>query len=390
MDILSHKPKRILTVASVLLYALVLSYGAVSAFRQPLFNWDALPYMDLVLLSEGQTPQSAHAKVYQDIQGKVDSEVMTGITWDKAMAASPQLFGTQLPFYRFRIGYIFMIRALNQSGIGLVSAAKLVSIAGYVGIGVLLFLWMLRYTSAPLAFIWGAILMIGGRGADVSAGVLARLVTPDAFATFLVLCGVYCVFEKEALAPGLGLLFGAVFFRTDAVLYLIGVLAWLVVTHRLKLYPAGALGVAGSGTVWLLNRYSGAYDWTILFNNSFVGVKLNAANEVARVSAHEYLYYAFHNFHMLADSGALFLLFLSIASYMAKPKNRACIAALLTTATVAVRYLLYPTPELRQYAPALLMGAVAVFVALMSTARTDFPESESYTVAAREASLTTK
>lgn len=387
MDILVRKPSRILTVGSVLVYALVLSYGAIHAFRAPLYDWDALPYMDLALLSEGQTPQDAHVTVYRDIQGRGVPALTNHDSWRKAMAASPQLFGGFLPFYRFRIGFIFMIRAFHQSGIDLVSAAKLVCVAGYLGIGVVFFLWLLRYTSAPLALLWGTIVMIGGSGADVSPVGLAQLVTPDTFATFLVLCGFYCVLEKDALALGLGFFFGAVLFRTDAVLYLLAVLAFLVLTRRLRLYPAGALGIAGCGTVLLLNRYLGAYNWTILFNNSFVGLKLHAADEVARVSAREYLYYVFNNFHILMRSGAVLLLSLGVVSYVTKPKNRVCLAALLTTATIAVRYVLYPTTELRQYAPALLICALAVFVALMSMVRADSPQNQSSEVAAGEVSI---
>lgn len=276
-----------------------------------------------------------------------------------------------------------MIRAFHQGGLGLVSAARMVSAAGYIGIGVVLFLWMLRYASAPLALMGASLLMLGGNGLAGGAEGLAYFVTPDAVATFLVLCGIYFVVEKEAVVPGLAFLFVSLFFRTDEVLYILAILVWLAFSRRLKLYQAGILGLSSCGAVLLLNHFAGHYSWTILFNNSFGSLKaFLPAEEAARVSAREYFFVVFHNFHIMLTAYAPLLFLFGALSYLARPRNRASLAALLVTATVAVRYLLYPTPELRQYAPAVLICALAVLAALCSMGRAGSREPELSSAAA--------
>lgn len=107
MNILTRNPGRIVTLASILAYALVLLYGAIFAFVHPVSNWDTLAYMDLVLISEGQTAQSAHAAVYQAIRGTERAGLATDTAWDEAMAASPELFTERLPFSTSKSGTYF-------------------------------------------------------------------------------------------------------------------------------------------------------------------------------------------------------------------------------------------------------------------------------------------
>jgi hypothetical protein len=128
--------------------------------------------------------------------------------------------------------------------------------------------------------------------------------------------------------------------------------------------------------VWLLQRYSGYYGWTVLFNNSFSGVQVHASQETAKVSVHEYLYFVVHHFRLLLESDMPFLLLLGLGSYLARPKNPVCMAAALATAAVAAHYLLFPTTEPRQYAPAVLLCLLALLAVVSEVILAAQPPAE--------------
>jgi hypothetical protein len=228
---------------SIVLYGLVLLLGAgLSVFRPSPPNWDALPYMDLVLLAEGKTPANAHAAVYRDIRGTNDADMATANDWMKAMAGSANLFDEQLPFYSIRPGYILAIRLAHQSGLRLFEAARVVSAAAYAGIGIVLFVWMLRYASAPLALCWCAAIMLSGGGLGGGPQSLAQLLTPDALSTLLILGGMYCVLERQALVPGMLLLLGSLYIRTDDILLCPGSSGLAYVYSPSETLPGGGAG----------------------------------------------------------------------------------------------------------------------------------------------------
>lgn len=342
-------------------YGLVLAFGSVVAALRPLPTWDALPYMDLVLLSEGRTPQQAHAFAYSEIARARDAALYRGDSYLTALARSADLFDEELPFYAIRPGYLFLIRLAHRRGLGLLTSARLVSIAGYAGLGILLFAWMLRYAGMAASLAWAAVVMLSGVTLS-----LARIVTPDAVSTLFVLGGVYAVTERRALPTGLLILLGSLFIRTDNVLFVLAVLCWLAFSRELKPYQAAVLALLACAVVAAIDWFSGNYGWRVLFEASFVLPFPIGGGTVAGITAGEYLAVFARNARELAGTYLPLVALLGAAAIAANPRHRACTAlAVLGSATV-VRFLLYPTTQLRGYAPATLLSMLAVFAVLVA------------------------
>lgn len=341
------------------LYSLILLSGAIFAFRRPFsWNWDALAYMDLAWLSEGKTAQQAHTAVYLQIKNTELSTLATSSKAGRKLAVSLPLFDDRLPFYSIRPGYIFLIRLANLAGFDMFDAPRVVSGIGYLGIGFLLYFWGMEYTNGILLFLWASVVMVSGVMLH-----LARLVTPDAISTLLVLAGLYLAIEKDRLLPGLLLLFGALFIRTDDVLIILAVLAWLTLKHRLKFYQSTVLAALGCGVVEILNKLSGNYGWKVLFNVSFMKYSAYPSAETANVSALQYLRVASHNFHVLDQSYLPLVLLMGVIAWLVKPGYKICTVLGVVGIAMAMHFVLYPTHEVRDYAPLTLISLLAMLSA---------------------------
>ena len=126
---------------------------------------------------------------------------------------SPQHLREIEPLYAIRPLYLKLIEAMSKV-VPVQHAINFISAMSFLGIGIVVLLW----TKAPLQ---SALLM-----AYYPVLLLGRMGTPDALAALLSLSGL-CLIERHKQRFGLSLLFLSLGVRTDSVLLLLAVLAWL-------------------------------------------------------------------------------------------------------------------------------------------------------------------
>lgn len=121
-------------------------------------------------------------------------------------AANPGDFAEFLPMFAIRPLYNQTLWLVSKTGVGLVRAGVLLSVGPYFLLGILVFVWLRRYTSPAFGFTISILLML----APPITG-LGRETTADAMATLVALAALYLIFEKNRFASGITVLLVALY-----------------------------------------------------------------------------------------------------------------------------------------------------------------------------------
>ena len=213
----------------------------LAAFMAPLFNWDIIPYIAVMLgVNDPSLPLTAlHEQAYGAVQSATTEGRFVTLTADRpyriAQYADPAGFGSMLPFYEIKALYIW-VGALLTSWVGPVTAIHMISLFSTAAIGGLVFIAL--YFASALMFAPLAILAL----VLADFGTIARLGTPDAFAGMFVLAGLFILAQRPTAMRDLlaaTCLIAAVLARPDTILLVIALqgACWLVGTrHHAPLY----------------------------------------------------------------------------------------------------------------------------------------------------------
>ena len=167
--------------------------------------------------------------------------------------------------------------------------------------------------------------------------------------------------EQTRYRTALAVLLLSVCVRTDNVLLLLAILAWLAWEKRIPVLTAGLLGLAGAVLVLGINRWVGNYGWIVLFRYSFVAGRYPA--QIPRtLTVREYLTALVHGGGVLLTQFSLWLL-LGLWAWMRRPNRLLLVLAV----AVLAHFLLYPSPEVRYL---LWAGIVAAAMLIRSLGRT--------------------
>ena len=253
---------------------------------------------------------------------------------------SPQHLREIEPLYAIRLLYLKLIEAL--SGVLPVQhAINCISALSFLGIGIVVLLW----TKAPLQ---SALLM-----AYYPVLLLARMGTPDALAALLSLSALWLIDQKKEWF-GFILLFLSLGVRTDSVLLLLAVLAWLAWEKRISFYIAALMALFAVALVLGIDHWAGNYGWVVLFRFSFIAGRY-PSQIPHTLSLGEYLSVFARGIGVLLTQLSLWIL-LGLWAWMRRP------SPLLIVASVAVvlHFVLFPSPEVRYHMWAALVAAVAL------------------------------
>jgi hypothetical protein len=225
-------------------------------------------------------------------------------------------------------------------------AENFISSASLFGIGLIVLFWTKRPLLTCLLLAASPIVLLG------------RFGTPDALSALLVIAALYLLdrrllddrlldhrllghrlIDQRRDLFALALLFVSLGVRTDNVLLLFAVLAWLVWERRLS-YPVVALTAAlALGIVLAIDHWAGAYGWVVLFRFSFIGGRYPAQIPHS-LAVREYLSAFARGALAVADRVAIWLL-LAIVAWKRSPN----FLLILVGAAAAAHFLLFPSPE---------------------------------------------
>jgi len=292
---------------------LFLAALAVACYRRPIDNLDRYIYEALVR-ARTQPIDAVYSIVKHESPRAEASSVLD----------SPEHLRELEPLYSIRPVYLGEICFLSkifpfQQAITLVSAAAL------FGTGIMVLFWTKRPLLSGLLMAAYPMVLVG------------RLGTPDALAMLLIVPALW-LSERHVWAP-LVLLFFSLGVRTDNVLLMLAVLAWLAFDKKIPRWVALALAVIAVGIVFCLNHWAGNYGWVVLFRFSFIAGRYPA--QIPHVlTAREYLRCLASGAAAIIDQVAVW----ALIGLLAWKRQRNPLLIVVAFAVVA-HFLLYPSAE---------------------------------------------
>jgi hypothetical protein len=267
---------------------------------------------------------------------------------------SPEHLGQLEPLYAIRPVYIWAIEGVAGTGLGIQKAISLVSALSLVGIGLVLFVWTRAILPSALIMASPAIVVLGRAG------------TPDALSALFILSSAWALIQ-ERLLPGLLLLLGSIWVRTDNVLLVLVVLAWLAWGSKIHKWQAGVLAALALFSVFFINHFSGNYGWSVLFHYSFIGGK-SPAEVSSHLSLREYAVAFAKGLEEIGGQQISIWILLGIAAWHWLPQGIQLRILLLPVALASLaRLVLFPAVEDRYFAWAYLIVGVCFLKAMRSS-----------------------
>lgn len=257
-------------------------------WTRPAYNWDMLAYVSLAYQFSGESAPTAHELTYAEVKKTVaatDYDLLTsGNDYRKIVASDPAAFNQQLPGYRMKLLYPWLLSICERAGWNPVSASVTISRAAYIAIGMIVLAWLASFLAPVPAVLTAWIAM-----SLAFALRLAQLSTPDALSTAIILCGLWLIFQRAKLRAGLLVIAASIIVRPDNGLWLLAVAAYAAATRRSMRIFSFVVLAAGFVLALLLVRLAGSPHWATVFHHSFIERLPYQDNFHGGVSPLEYL-----------------------------------------------------------------------------------------------------
>jgi hypothetical protein len=331
---------------SLAVYVLLLSLVSMHLYRTPTYSMDSLQYMGNALLMEERDPVRIHQRVYDELRRSVPKIPLDQLLGQQAgtsddqnesrrmRAHDPYRFAEFLPLFAIRPLYNQTLYLVGKTGVGLVKAGVLISVASYFGIGILLFFWLTPYCGSLLGVAAPLLLMI-----SPPLTLLGRDTTSDALASLVACAALYLIFERLQLAAGMTLLVASIYFRTDFVVLAGPVILACWLERRLDLWKGAVLSLLAVGSVLCINHFGGDYGIRMLYYRNFIGVPTAPGEMIVHFSVRDYLSAFRSGITLVEDS--YFLPFLLLGTLGLRPlRNRSLFA--VTLAYVLLHFVILP------------------------------------------------
>src|SRR5471032_1391558 len=305
---------------SLVLLAGVVLYFIYFAITRPAWDWDMVPYT-LAALSGGASDVAAvNAKTWAIVKAHLSGAEFAGLissdAYRRALYGDAAALASQLPLYESKLGYILLLKALSvfTDPIKAMMGVTLVST-----LGALALLARQSWRIAGIATL-GWLLLIK------LFGLNASMTNPDMFITFIYMVGFTAFLgRKFGLAAGIFIL--AAIVRQDGVVLNLALAATMVALSSTR---AGVVLAVGSLAAYLLDTSIGHHiGWWPNYYFAFVEVQPN-------------LYWSY---------AALAVTMLSAILLARRSDSIAGLLLLAILAAAVLRFLAYPSTEIRLYWP---------------------------------------
>jgi hypothetical protein len=272
-------------------YLVALLLVVVWCYRNPLYNFDMIPYAAQTLLFQEHDVKLVHDQVYSALKREIpgaDYAAIAGAQQPLELARDARKFSEDLPFFSTKPLYLMAVYLSYRLGFNLAQATVVPSVLSYALLGILVFVWIGHYLAGVYQAVFSSLIIF-----SPPVLLLAHLSAPDALSTVLLVAGLYFILEREALAIGAAVLLLSIYARTNNLILVVFVFGYLAVCAkdrmRLSYAKAGVLLATGIGSVAIINHFSGFYGWQMLFYTSVLGHTSTPAETVVHVSSRAYL-----------------------------------------------------------------------------------------------------
>jgi hypothetical protein len=295
------------------IYVCLLAVVTAHFYLAPFWDLDMLGYMGNARLNDTTDPVKLHGLVYGELRASVPSSAfgyLTGAPGEPDQSGSKHdrlvnayHYAEFLPCFAIRPVYNQTIYWLSRTGLGLVRSVRLVSALSYYLIGIVVLLWLGRYTphSPVLSFL---IMLLP------PISLLGRNTTADALSVLLGLSALFAIFELDRIATGISILSVAIWIRTDNVVLIMPVLAVLCFQRRLQLWVGAVFAIISVAAVLVINHAAGDYGIRMLYYRNFLGTPLAPGEMTAHFTVRQYIYFFVSGFKAMLNSFVpVFLIF---------------------------------------------------------------------------------
>ena len=195
---------------------ITLCYNVV--IKGPLYNWDIVPYMAIVKNVDENNFEKVSISVYNELENKLTNDDYDKLTksskYRKDMFNNHYALEEQISFYRLKVIYNITSYICNRIGFDLSNATVVPNYISYFLIGILFFYFLSTFVNSTISLI-----VTIGIMATEQVIQLARLSTPDALSTLVILFTVYCIYNKKSVLLIYTLLLLSVMIRPDNILF---------------------------------------------------------------------------------------------------------------------------------------------------------------------------
>ncbi len=347
--------------------ALLVAFGwyvLSEGIQRPYFNWDVVGYVASAYAAEGLRGAQLSQATYQDLRKATDpatfyqlAQVDAPRGYRYTVYKDPRSLQQQLPFYRIRVLYVWLMGLLHRQGISFSRATCLISaICAAASLG----MTGMLARAAGLDLLWTPFIGLGA-GLDM----LARLSTPDALACFAMLLCAWLFLRGRRERYLLAMILPAV--RTDLL-----ILSVLMLCHDFWFdWKAAALAaLASSLAVFVaVDAVARNYGWLTLFNFQMMGITPYPASLRIDSSIADYVrvYQRAALGWLRSLQGLPFVLALRLL-FVALPqpglKSRMVALVAMFSAYALLHYALFPLGELRFFTPSIIIVLLGVLAAL--------------------------
>jgi hypothetical protein len=374
-------------------FAVFLALAALRAYKYPAYTSDGFEYMANAVAMRGASIQQIHDTVYREVFAEVPRPALDHLLGNDPVETSqsrsfhdrvvnPYHFAEFLPCFAIRPIFNELVYVLHYKlGIGLLRATILISVLSYWAMGWILLTWISRYVAAPWAELVSLLLMLTPPIWD-----LARWPQPDALSCMSSLLALYFILEKTWITAGLTILLAAVYVRSDNVLLVMSVLAYLsILSHTVDKTKAATLAAVAIGSVLLINHFAGDYGARMLYYRGFTAIPLAPGEMTARFEFHDYLVALRGGVTAVIHGEFIPFALLGVVGLLRRPPGAILGLTIVSVAYCASHFMIYPDVEERYFGLFFLaMGVSAAFAIVAppsSTARmTSSPQMVSASV----------
>ncbi|MBM7651847.1 hypothetical protein [Neobacillus cucumis] len=348
------KVQRYFNKFAILVYFVIVVCLAIYNFIKPYYSYDLIPYIASTISLEQSNKEIIHDQTYKIVRDALPDDVYKELTsgdFGHTMLTDSVSFNQQLNFYTVKPLYIFLIYLIHKLGLGIVSAINLISMLSYIGISVLLFLFINRLRSGYLGMVILSLLMI-----CQPLILMAGRNTPDTLSAFIILLSIFLILNKKIkFLAGTFLVF-SIAIRPDNLIICGILLVYFGLLspkeYRFKLYQASVLLLLSIIFYFSIGHIEQSYGWKTLFTIAFLHFIQYPADTNVHITVKEYVDVLFTNGISVLSTHLLYFIVLGLTGLIVPNLNQTNVykhLIMISTGVMIFYFLLFPSKEVDRY-----------------------------------------
>jgi hypothetical protein len=337
---------------TLMLYVVFCLALAAAGYFRSLPTYDRFLYAGAVASLRYSDPVTIHRIARQEFDVQPSPFPYKSIPGDAGVYTAdlrdnPYHFVQHLGMFRVKMGYVAIGYVLWRAGLHILVALRLVSAFSFFVVGIAVLAWTRDVVLSTILLLIPPILNLG------------RLVTADPLATAVIVLALFAFARKRELLAVI-LLLASILVRSDNVV-LVGILiAWMVWKRYLRLSRGALFEVLALAMAVAINRIAGLFSWRIIMQHGFVKPVIEPINHPVFISFAGYLH-AIVELRAIPYSFMTVWLLVAVAAWKLLPSGSLFRDLLpIVGVSIVVRLAIFPNPDDRFFVWAYILAAVAL------------------------------